>query len=114
LGIVTMANVESNTWLLNSAEREQLRKKDELIAKKESENGQRILRPAKIIKTSLRGLSVVRIIIASLVPGSVTLYWVTSATFGLLQTWIIDWRDIRRRRAIKEQSSTSSATTKRQ
>lgn len=29
---------------------------------------------------------------------SIQLYWVTSATFGLLQSWILDYWDMRRRK----------------
>lgn len=34
-----------------------------------------------------------------MLPQSIQLYWLTSATLGLLQTWSLDWWDHRRRLA---------------
>lgn len=57
LGFITMANVESKNWLMTAAEREQQR---------QFEN-----RPhaANLIKPILRGLSVIRIVVAAITPG---------------------------------------------
>ncbi|KAF9569292.1 hypothetical protein CPC08DRAFT_701796 [Agrocybe pediades] len=98
LGFLTMANVESSNWVMNAAEREQQRSMEEREAKRVADGGKPRIHPGKLIKTVLRGLSVVRIVIAALTPGSVALYWVTSAAFGLVQTWAMDWNDARRRR----------------
>jgi len=100
LGFLTMANVESGNWVLNAAEREQARKADQEEKKRVLEGGKPQLHPSKVLKTFLRGLSVVRIIIAAMTPGSVALYWVSSAAFGLVQTWTIEWMDSRRRRRL--------------
>ncbi|KAJ7180191.1 60Kd inner membrane protein-domain-containing protein [Mycena crocata] len=86
LGLVTMANVESNNWLLTAVQRDRMRKAEEKRAKLGG------IQPSKIMKNVLNGLSVVRIIWAAVSPGSVVLYWTTSATFGLLQTWVLDYR----------------------
>ncbi|KAF9485270.1 hypothetical protein BDN70DRAFT_847974 [Pholiota conissans] len=85
LGFITMANVESRNWFMNAAERE----------RQQTLESQRHI--GNLVKPILRGLSVVRIVVAALTPGSVTLYWVTSATFGLVQTWVMDWVDMRKR-----------------
>jgi inner membrane protein COX18 len=69
LGFLTMANVESGNWVLNAAEREQVRKAEEEDRKRILESGKLQLHPGKILKTSLRGLSIVRIIIAAMTPG---------------------------------------------
>ncbi|KAG6810874.1 hypothetical protein H0H92_009995 [Tricholoma furcatifolium] len=99
LGILAMANVESRSnWFLNAAEKEQARKVEEQRAKALAESKEMKLRPANMIKPILRVASVVRIGLCALVPGSVAIYWVTSAAFGLGQTWVMDWLDIRRRR----------------
>jgi mitochondrial inner membrane protein COX18 len=76
LGFLTMANVESGNWVLNAAEREQIRKADQ---KRVSEGGKSRLHPGKILKTFLRGLSIVRIIIAAMTPGvRFSFYFVSS------------------------------------
>ncbi|GLB33903.1 putative 60Kd inner membrane protein [Lyophyllum shimeji] len=98
LGVATMANVESSNWVMNAAERERERQIEEQNAKILAAGGKPQIRPRALIKSGLRVLSIGRIIIAAVAPGSVTLFWLTSATFGLIQTWIIDWLDIRRRR----------------
>ncbi|KAG5639282.1 hypothetical protein H0H81_004943 [Sphagnurus paluster] len=98
LGILTMVNVESGNWVMNAAERQRERQIEEKHAQAQAEAGKPTIKPKAVIKFFMRGLSIFRIIIAAIAPGSITLYWVTSATFGVLQTWIIDWLDIRRRR----------------
>jgi len=100
LGFLTMANVESGNWVLNAAEREQVRKANQEEKKRVLEGGKPQLHPGKVLKTFLRAFSVVRIIIAAMTPGSVTLYWVSSAAFGLVQTWAMEWIDSRRRRRL--------------
>lgn len=63
-----MANVESSNWLMTATQKENM----QLIEKKREAMraaGKRILEPGQIIKTSLRGLSVFRILIASMMPG---------------------------------------------
>ncbi|KAI0353609.1 hypothetical protein OH77DRAFT_614700 [Trametes cingulata] len=96
LGLITLANVESSRWFV-SAEALQ---REQQVAKWTAERrarGEQILEPRKIFQTSLRIMSVARILIAAMVPGSIQLYWVTSATFGLFQSWILDYWSMRRR-----------------
>ncbi|KAJ6598964.1 60Kd inner membrane protein-domain-containing protein [Mycena vulgaris] len=89
LGMITMANVESNNWLISAVEKDRLRRMEERRAQ---QPGATVWQPRKIIKSALNGLSVVRILLAAISPGSVVLYWTTSATCGLIQTWILDYR----------------------
>jgi len=91
LGFVTMANVESNNWLMSAVQRDRLRKAEEKRAQLMAAGKSFVLQPHKIIKTALYGLSVGRIVLAGLSPGSVVLYWTTSAICGLIQTWILDY-----------------------
>ncbi|TFK75819.1 hypothetical protein BDN72DRAFT_891695 [Pluteus cervinus] len=102
LGVLTMANVESSNWLMTAAERERMRKAEEANAKRAAESGVTSIRPQSVVKNGLRVLSIGRIIVAAMTPGSITLYWLTSAAFGLLQTWTMDWLDIRRRRRLQK------------
>ncbi|KAI9574725.1 60Kd inner membrane protein-domain-containing protein [Boletus coccyginus] len=99
LGFITLANVESSRWFMTDQQREREIKvqkwREERIAK-----GERVVEPQKIIKSTLRLVSVGRILIAAMVPGSVVLYWVTSATFGLVQTWMFDYWELRRKRRL--------------
>ncbi|KAF8621590.1 hypothetical protein AX15_007615 [Amanita polypyramis BW_CC] len=113
LGVLTMANVESSNWVMTVAERERARRIQEVNDKKRAESGSkaRIIQPQKVIKSTLRFLSIARIIVAALTPGSVQLFWVTSATFGLLQSWTMDWIDARRKRRI-ELSATPGTPSK--
>ncbi|KAG6821624.1 hypothetical protein H0H93_000133 [Arthromyces matolae] len=110
LGMLTMANVESSSWFMSAAERERERRIEEQHTKALTETGQPKFRPKSIIKSALRGLSVVRIGVCAVMPGSVTLYWVTSAAFGLVQTWFFDWQDSRRRRIIAYTSVTAESS----
>ncbi|KAI9001064.1 60Kd inner membrane protein-domain-containing protein [Trametes punicea] len=109
LGVITLANVETARWFVSA----EVLEREQQVAKWTAERrarGEQILEPKKIYQTTLRILSVGRILIAALVPGSVQLYWVTSATFGLLQSWALDYWDLRRRKrqagSRKEKSST--------
>jgi mitochondrial inner membrane protein COX18 len=68
LGAITMANVETNNWLMTATQRANLKKVEDKRAQMVAD-GKRILEPGKIIKNALRGLSVIRILIASVMPG---------------------------------------------
>ncbi|KAG2077329.1 hypothetical protein BDR04DRAFT_1000604 [Suillus decipiens] len=99
LGLITLANVESSRWFITDAQRERQEKvqkwKEDRVAR-----GETVIEPQKIIKSTLRLISVGRIVVATMVPGGVILYWVTSATFGLVQTWIMDYWELRRKRKL--------------
>ncbi|RDX55563.1 hypothetical protein OH76DRAFT_1317916, partial [Lentinus brumalis] len=99
LGVITLANVESARWFVNAEVLEREQKVAKWTAERR-EKGEQILEPRKIYQTALRMLSVGRILLAAMVPGSVQLYWVTSATFGLFQSWALDYWDMRRRNRI--------------
>ena len=115
LGITTLANVETARWFISPEALEREKKVDEWKDARRA-RGETVIEPKKIIQTSLRTMAVCRILIAALVPGvrlmhlkslrtslmreqAVQLYWVTSAAFGLAQTWSLDWLEMRRRRA---------------
>jgi len=105
LGMITLANVESSRWFISAAVREREDAEQKRIAEQWAQ-GRPLLEPHKIVQSSLRLLSVGRILIGAVVPGSVVLYWVSSATFGLLQTWLFDYWD-RRRSNLPSLASTS-------
>ena len=69
LGFLTMANVESGNWVMNAAEREQQRLSEAEEVKRLAAGGKVQIQPRKIIKTGLRGLSIIRIVVAALTPG---------------------------------------------
>ncbi|KAI0677568.1 60Kd inner membrane protein-domain-containing protein [Trametes maxima] len=97
LGLVTLANVESARWFVSA----EVLQREQHVAQWTAERrarGEQVLEPRKIYQTSLRIMSVARILIGAMVPGSIQLYWVTSATFGLVQSWVLDYWDMRRRR----------------
>ncbi|KAG9317410.1 hypothetical protein JVU11DRAFT_1609 [Chiua virens] len=99
LGFITLANVESSTWFMTDQQREReanvQKWKEQRITR-----GETVIQPQKIIKSALRLVSIGRILIATVVPGSVVLYWVTSATFGLVQTWILDYWELQRKKRL--------------
>ncbi|KLO18035.1 hypothetical protein SCHPADRAFT_820380 [Schizopora paradoxa] len=115
LGLVTLANVETSHWFMGAgrasreasadARRKEERKK--IIEENEkAPAGQKTRLPLpstrEIIQNALRLFSIARIVIGVMVDGTVIVYWVTSATFGLLQTWAFNSWDARlegRRRA---------------
>ncbi|KAH7914208.1 60Kd inner membrane protein-domain-containing protein [Hygrophoropsis aurantiaca] len=99
LGFITFANVESSRWFITDAQREREKKVQQWKADKAAQ-GHTVLEPQKIIKSTLRIVSVGRILVALMVPGGVVLYWVTSAAFGLVQTWAMDYWELRRRRKL--------------
>ncbi|KAI9512237.1 60Kd inner membrane protein-domain-containing protein [Russula earlei] len=95
LGMITLANVESSRWFVSAQARVREEREQRRLAEKRAQ-GHVVLEPRKVVQFGLRLLSVGRILIGAVVPGSVVLYWVTSATFGLLQTWIFDYWERRR------------------
>jgi mitochondrial inner membrane protein COX18 len=117
LGLLTLANVESAKWTLNPERKERELKVEKWVADKRAK-GEMVIRPADAIRTGLRLVSIGRIIVGALVPGvcfffflfvvsirrfkwcvfqGVLICWITSATFGLVQTWGFDWWERRRR-----------------
>ena len=68
LGVITLANVESSRWFVSA----EVLEREQQVAKWTAERrarGEQILEPKKIYQTSLRILSVARILIAAMVPG---------------------------------------------
>jgi len=64
-----MANIESGNWVMTAAEREQQRASEAEEARRVATGGKKRIQPGKIIKSSLRLLSIVRIVVAALTPG---------------------------------------------
>lgn len=91
LGMVTMFNVQSSNWLVSAFEKDRMRKMEERRAEQMAATGKFILHPQSIIKGGLNVLSVARIVVAGMSPGSVVIYWTTSAILGLLQTWVLEY-----------------------
>lgn len=67
LGIISMANVDTRNWWLTAAERERDKKYHEWKAAKADKEGKPYIQSP--LKSALRGLSIVRIGLAMLVPG---------------------------------------------
>ncbi|KAH9999268.1 membrane insertase OXA1/ALB3/YidC, partial [Russula vinacea] len=95
LGLITLVNVESSRWFVSAEGKEREEREQRRNAEKRA-RGDIVLEPQKIVQSALRVLSVGRILIGAVVPGSVVLYWVSSATFGLFQSWVFDYWDKRR------------------
>ncbi|EJD01124.1 uncharacterized protein FOMMEDRAFT_88420, partial [Fomitiporia mediterranea MF3/22] len=100
LGLMTFANVETAKWFVG-AERaartaaiEERREKED--ARVREEGGTIRARLGNVVPSGLRVLSVFRIVVGIMVDGSVLVYWLSSATFGLIQSWVFNWWDARR------------------
>lgn len=131
LGFLTLANVESSSWFMTDAQRQQKVAADEKYNKalvKSLEEGKIHFEGGRVIKSGLRFGSVARVIIAAMVPGvchivsvyfllltislqGVVLYWLSSAAFGLLQTWAFDYWNVRRRRRLPTRALKESLPT---
>jgi len=95
-GLISLANVESARWFISEEKAERERRGEEAYQKKKAE-GALVAPPMKnVVQSTLRIMSVARIVVGAMVDGSVILYWITSATFGLFQTWGLDWWEARR------------------
>ncbi|KAF9268070.1 hypothetical protein L218DRAFT_954458 [Marasmius fiardii PR-910] len=111
LGLLSMANVDSASWAFNSYEVQLQRDLEEKKKRLAAEQGARHIEPKKIVRSTMRVLSVARIGLGAIAPGAVTLYWVTSAAFGLIQSWVLASRDVRRKRLLYSTDSLSPAET---
>ncbi|KIK68031.1 hypothetical protein GYMLUDRAFT_155039 [Collybiopsis luxurians FD-317 M1] len=104
LGLITMANVESSHWVLSPEEKAALKESEKNMAVNVEKSGDKWtkvkLNLRSRLKDSMRILSILRIGLASIAPGAVTLYWVTSAIFGLAQTWLVNRIEVKRRRKL--------------
>ncbi|KAJ7047270.1 60Kd inner membrane protein-domain-containing protein [Mycena alexandri] len=92
LGMITMLNVDANSWFMSAVQKDRLQKMEEKRAATLAAGQRPGFHLQRIIKSSLNYLSVFRIILAAISPGSVVLYWTTSAACGLIQTFILDYR----------------------
>ncbi|PCH41093.1 hypothetical protein WOLCODRAFT_118223 [Wolfiporia cocos MD-104 SS10] len=95
LGLVTLVNVETSRWFVSAAATAREKQVAQWVAERRAK-GEAVVEPRKVMQTSLRILSVARILVAVAVPGNIQIYWVASATFGLIQTWALDWWHARR------------------
>jgi len=95
IGMITFANVESAKWFISDRQKSRQEKVENWNAEKRAQ-GHTVIEPKKIVQNALRVMSVGRILIAAVVPGAVEIYWLASASFGLVQTWIFDWIAYRR------------------
>ncbi|CCM03167.1 uncharacterized protein FIBRA_05289 [Fibroporia radiculosa] len=110
LGLITLANVETARWFAGAAALEREKKVEKWAADRRAK-GETVVEPRKVVQASLRALSVARILIASVVPGSIQVYWVVSAGFGLVQSWTLDWWHARRTQARHETPAGPSQST---
>lgn len=68
LGFITLANVESSRWFMTDEQREREAKVREWKEKKIAK-GETVIEPQKLVKSSLRLMSIGRILISTMVPG---------------------------------------------
>lgn len=79
LGFLTMAHVESGNWVMSAAERERQRAIEAKEARLAAADGKMRIQPGKAIKSGLRALSIIRIIVAAMTPG---VSYLTSSFIG--------------------------------
>ncbi|KAF9780144.1 60Kd inner membrane protein-domain-containing protein [Thelephora terrestris] len=90
IGMITFANVESAKWFITDQQKSRQARVERWNEEKRAQ-GDTVIEPKKIVQNALRVMSVGRILIAAMVPGAVEIYWLASASFGLVQTWAFDW-----------------------
>lgn len=95
IGMLTFANVESAKWFITDKQKSRQENVEKWNEERRAQ-GHVIIEPKKIVQNVLRVMSVGRILVAAIVPGAVEIYWLASASFGLVQTWVFDWISYRR------------------
>jgi inner membrane protein COX18 len=117
--MITFANVESAKWFISEKQKTRQERVEKWNEEKRAQ-GHTVVEPKKIVQNALRVMSVGRILISAVVPGvcvqpsslpshsyrtrsadvaaiqAVEIYWLASASFGLVQTWAFDWISYRR------------------
>lgn len=69
VGVLSLANVETAKWLVGGEQAREMLRREEAQRNKDKKDGVIRIRPQLISKSLLRGLSIVRIVIGSLMPG---------------------------------------------
>ncbi|KIY49294.1 hypothetical protein FISHEDRAFT_26568, partial [Fistulina hepatica ATCC 64428] len=98
VGMLTMANIETSTWVMNAAEREHERKLKVYNTRKRQLAGEHAVSLRDLIKPTLRCWSVLRMALAALAPGSVVVYWAAHTVLVLLQNFILSRSNVQIRR----------------
>ncbi|KAF8592443.1 hypothetical protein K439DRAFT_1643585 [Ramaria rubella] len=94
LGLVSLATIETSKWFATGERQRRFIEKNRRDKARKAQ-GNIVIQPMKYMKSILRGLSVGRIVLAAMAPGSIEIYWLTSATFGLFTNWIMNYSDHR-------------------
>ncbi|KIJ56605.1 hypothetical protein M422DRAFT_149248, partial [Sphaerobolus stellatus SS14] len=92
VGLLSIATVETSRWFTSEQRARNIAAAQEKAAVERAKGAIRI-NPMKHIKSIMSGLSVARVFLTALVPGSVELYWLTSAVGGLLTNWFVNYTD---------------------
>lgn len=69
VGMLTLANVEASSWFLTAEQLAKQKEQERKIVEKAREKGKPPIVVEKVVKGAMRGLSVVRILITSVMPG---------------------------------------------
>lgn len=92
-GLVSLATIETSHLFLRQ---ERSHSREDPVNKSTGER--RIaINPTRYIKSAIRILSLGRVILTFMMPGSVEVYWLTSAFCGLFTNWILNYKTSRRR-----------------
>ncbi|THH11476.1 hypothetical protein EW145_g621 [Phellinidium pouzarii] len=115
LGLITLANVETGGWFVGAervARSARIEEERKTLDAQKREQGIPVIPHIKdVVQGSLRLFSVLRIVIGVMVDGSIIVYWLSSATFGLFQSWGFNWWDAHRaagRKRLSERQSQQS------
>jgi inner membrane protein COX18 len=131
VGMITFANVETSLWFRDPAAVERAQQVEKWSSERRA-RGETVLRTGDFLKNLGRGAALARILWAATIPGvsrldaacsvnaddvaacllqGVALVWVTSAAYGLVQNWVFDYWDARRRRQLQAASASAPAAT---
>ncbi|KAH8830506.1 60Kd inner membrane protein-domain-containing protein [Flagelloscypha sp. PMI_526] len=104
-GFITMIDIESSGWRL-PAENPVLA----TPSKDPQTQPEFKFRVQPVIKSFFRVTAIVRIVFASLAPGGVVIYWLTSSLFNCLQGWVFSWLGSRNVAAPRPRPAQSTPT----
>ncbi|KZT12502.1 uncharacterized protein LAESUDRAFT_733178 [Laetiporus sulphureus 93-53] len=104
IGLITLANVETARWFVGAAALQRERQVARWVEQRRAK-GEAVVEPRKVVQSVLRLASVFRILFATMLPGSVEIYWAASAAFGLVQSWVLEWWHARRTHVYQRSSA---------
>ncbi|KAH7105410.1 hypothetical protein BKA62DRAFT_766781 [Auriculariales sp. MPI-PUGE-AT-0066] len=99
IGILNMANVDSHRWLVRTPLLKEQQQVDQNVIQAQIAKGGPLkrrnfelkLNPSGMMTALARSFSVLRIVFAMQMPGTVLIYWTVSAAYSLAQSFVLEY-----------------------